>query len=131
MNSAVSHHPEAISHYKILGELGRGGMGIVYRAEDTKLDRTVALKLLPQQALVNPDDKARFYREARAAAALHHPNIATVFEIDEVDGQAFIAMEFIDGQSIDAKVAEGLFSVEDIVSVGTDFLSATRPRESR
>ena len=110
---------QTISHYRIISELGRGGMGIVYKAEDTKLDRTVALKLLPQQALANPDDKARFYREARAAAALHHPNIATVFEIDEVDGQAFIAMEFIDGMSIEAKVAKELFSIQDIVSIGT------------
>ena len=73
-----------ISHYRIVDQLGRGGMGIVYKAEDTKLDRVVALKVLPKQALASEDDRARFYREARAAASLHHPNVATVFEIDEV-----------------------------------------------
>ena len=72
-----------ISHYRILDELGRGGMGIVYKAEDTKLDRVVALKVLPAQALASEDDRARFYREAKAAAALHHPNIATIFGIDD------------------------------------------------
>ncbi|MDX1741607.1 MAG: hypothetical protein R3178_09950, partial [Rhodothermales bacterium] len=96
-----------ISHYKITDEIGRGGMGVVYKAEDTKLDRTVALKFFPPHALVTDDDRARFYREARAAAALHHPNIATVFEIDEVilpheAGTAskttpLIAMEYIEG----------------------------------
>ena len=72
-----------LSHYKILEELGRGGMGIVYKAEDTKLDRTVAIKVLPSAALASDDDRARFYREAKAAAQLHHPHIASVFEIDE------------------------------------------------
>ncbi len=69
-----------LSHYKIVSELGRGGMGVVYQAEDTKLNRTVAIKVLPTTALSSDDDRARFYREARAAAALHHPHIATVFE---------------------------------------------------
>ena len=72
-----------LSHYKIEAELGRGGMGIVYRATDTKLDRTVAIKVLPSAALASDDDRERFYREAKAAAQLHHPNIASVFEIDE------------------------------------------------
>ena len=72
-----------LSHYKILEELGRGGMGIVYKGEDTKLHRTVAIKVLPASALSSDDDRARFYREARSAASLSHPNIATVYEIDE------------------------------------------------
>ena len=74
---------KSLSHYKIEAELGRGGMGIVYRARDTKLDRTVAIKVLPSAALASEDDRARFYREAKAAAALNHPNIAQVYEIDE------------------------------------------------
>ena len=74
---------KSLAHYKITAELGRGGMGIVYKAEDTKLDHTVAIKVLPSAALASEDDRARFYREAKAAAQLHHPHIASVFEIDE------------------------------------------------
>ena len=103
-----------ISHYKILEELGRGGMGIVYKAKDTKLDRTVAIKVLPFAALASKDDRARFYREAKAAAQLHHPHIARVFEIDEAipegskddDLRPFIAMEYIEGKTLDAKIKE-------------------------
>jgi serine/threonine protein kinase/WD40 repeat protein len=113
-----------ISHYRITGEIGRGGMGIVYKAEDTKLDRTVALKLLPPHALVSADDKARFYREARAAAALNHPNIAHVYEIDEGevaagDVRPFIAMEFIDGETLADRVAKGPLPLKDVVSIAT------------
>lgn len=75
-----------ISHYKIVSEIGRGGMGIVYKAEDTKLNRTVALKVLPLRALEGEEEMSRFGREAQAAAALNHPHIATVYEIDEEDG---------------------------------------------
>ncbi|MDX1740148.1 MAG: protein kinase, partial [Rhodothermales bacterium] len=100
-----------ISHYRVVGQLGRGGMGIVYKAEDTKLDRTVALKLLPPHALISEDDRARFYREARAAAALNHPNIAHVYEIDEAEAEGesrpFIAMEFIDGETLADRIAKG------------------------
>ncbi len=83
---------QTISHYKVLEKLGEGGMGVVYKGEDTKLNRTVALKFLSAQALDTPEAKARFIAEARAAAALEHPNICSVHEIDEVDGQMFIAM---------------------------------------
>jgi serine/threonine-protein kinase len=109
--------PETLSHYNILGELGRGGMGVVYKAADTKLDRTVALKVLPPHALTSEDDRSRFYREARSAAALHHPNIATVFEIDEEDGQPFIAIEFVDGQSLHERIAAGPLPLKDAVSI--------------
>jgi len=91
---------EAISHYRILSKLGAGGMGEVYPAEDAKLDRKVALKILPAEVAANHERMRRFIQEAKAAAALNHPNIAHVYEIDEVDGIHFIAMEFIDGETL-------------------------------
>jgi serine/threonine protein kinase/tetratricopeptide (TPR) repeat protein len=92
--------PEVISHYKILGELGRGGMGVVYRARDQKLKREVALKILPEKDLGDPQTKLRFIQEAQSAAALKHPNIAVVYEIDESNGVTFIAMELIEGKRL-------------------------------
>ena len=95
---------QTISHYKILDKLGEGDMGVVYKATDTKLQRLVALKFLPPQALDNEEPKARFLQEAQAAAALNHPNICTIHEIDEADGQSFIAMEWVEGQSLKQKI---------------------------
>src|SRR5213594_5216099 len=89
-----------LGRYEIKSQLGAGGMGEVYLARDTKLDRKVALKVLPSKVASNQDRMSRFVQEAKAAAALNHPNIAHVYEIDEVDGQHFIAMEFIDGQTL-------------------------------
>jgi len=121
-----------LSHYRIVEELGRGGMGIVYKAEDTKLDRTVALKILPASALSSDDDRARFYREAKAAAQLNHPHIASVHEIDEAvpegapsdDLRPFIAMEFIDGKSLEDTAKEGPMALEEVVRLATQIAQA-------
>jgi serine/threonine protein kinase/Tfp pilus assembly protein PilF len=98
---------KTVSHYKIIESLGQGGMGVVYKAEDTKLKRTVALKFLSAQAMGVEEDKTRLIHEAQAAAALNHPNICTVFEIDEVEGQTFIVMEYIKESSLKKKIESG------------------------
>jgi len=93
---------KTLSHYKILEQLGEGGMCVVYKAQDTKLPRYMAIKVLRPEALGDPDAKQRFIREAHAATSLNHPNITTIYEIDQWRGQDFIVMEFIKGQTLKA-----------------------------
>src|SRR5512140_1351410 len=106
-----------LSHYKILEKLGEGGMGVVYKAEDTKLRRTVALKFLPPALLATDDHRKRFIREARASASLNHPNIATVFEVDEGPSQPFFALEYIEGMSLAEKVKSGPLKLEEVLNI--------------
>jgi serine/threonine protein kinase len=114
-----------ISQYKILEKLGEGGMGVVYKAQDTKLDRLVALKFLPSQLSASEQDKARFVQEAKAASALNHPNVCTIHDIQDHDGQMFIVMEFVDGQTLrDRKQSYSIKQVIDIGAQVADGLAA-------
>jgi len=108
---------ETISHYKVLSEVGRGGMGVVYKAEDTKLERAVALKFLASHLLEDEEGHARFIREAKAAASLDHPNICTVHEIDEVQGKTFIAMAFVEGQSVKQKIEARPLKLDEALDI--------------
>jgi len=115
--------PQAISgktiagKYKIMAEIGRGGMGVVYKAKDTRLQRTVALKFLPAELTQDKEAKKRFFQEAQAAAALNHPNICIIHEVDEADEQTFIAMEFIEGQTLKDRVASGTLEIDEAVKI--------------
>jgi serine/threonine protein kinase/Tfp pilus assembly protein PilF len=108
---------KTISHYRILEKLGEGGMGVVYKARDTKLDRIVALKFLPKHLLCDEEAKTRFVHEAKAASALDHQNIATIYEIDEAEGECFISMVYIEGKSIKEVIKEKKLSIEAILRI--------------
>jgi serine/threonine protein kinase/Tfp pilus assembly protein PilF len=108
---------KTVSHYKIVEKLGEGGMGVVYKAQDTKLDRMVALKFLPKNLLCDDEAKTRFEHEAKAASALNHPNITTIYEIDEVESECFICMEYVEGKSIKELIKERTLSIEKILKI--------------
>lgn len=122
---------KVISHYRIVAKIGGGGMGVVYKAIDTRLGRDIALKFLPSDLTRDPDALARFQREARTASALNHPNICTIHDIDEYNGQPFIAMELLEGQSLKEILADRAMEIPQLLDMSIQIADALQAAHSK
>jgi serine/threonine protein kinase len=117
---------DTVSHYRLVAHIGGGGMGVVFKAEDTRLGRPVALKFLPDHLARDPQALERFKREARAASALNHPNICTIHEIDDTGEHPFLAMEFLDGTTLKARISAKPFTADEILDIAAQVADGAR-----